>query len=88
MALDSICSDGWCVLEWHEESVNVISLDRVLIPYVSSLSGVLVFPTCLSSSFPIAYCPRTGHGASGIIVPTRTIPQVDKLNWCKGSHDV
>ena len=66
----------------------VLSVDIVLIPYVTSLSGVLRFPTGLSSSFPIAYCVRAGHGPSGVIVPTRTIPRVDKLNWCKGSHDV
>jgi hypothetical protein len=67
---------------------TVLSVDTVLIPYVTSLSGVLGFPTGLSSSFPIAYCVRAGHGASGVIVPTRTIPRVDKLNWCKDSHDV
>lgn len=66
----------------------VLSVDIVLITYVTSLSGVLVFPTYLSSSFPIAYFPCIGHGARKVIVPTRTIPQVDKLNWCKGSHDV
>jgi hypothetical protein len=66
----------------------VLFVDTVLITYVTSLSGVLVFPTCLSSSFPIAYLPRTGHGARKVIIPTRTIPRVDKLNWCKGSHDV
>jgi hypothetical protein len=66
----------------------VLSVDTVLITYVTSLSGVLVVPTCLSSSFPIAYLPRTGHGARKVIVPTRTIPRVDKLNWCKGSYDV
>jgi hypothetical protein len=66
----------------------VLSVDTVLITYVTSLSGVLVFPTWLSSSFPIAYFPRTGHGARKVIVPTLTIPLVDKLNWCKGSHDV
>ena len=66
----------------------VLSVDTVLITYVTSLSGVLVVPTCLSSSFPIAYLPRTGHGARKVIVSTRTIPRVDKLNWRKGSHDV
>ncbi len=66
----------------------VLSVDTVLITYVTSLSGVLVVPTCLSSSFPVAYLPRTGHGARKVIVPTRTIPRVDKLNWWKGSHDV
>jgi hypothetical protein len=66
----------------------VLSVDTVLITYETSLSGVLGFVTCLSSSFPIAHYPRTGHGARKVIVPTRTIPRVDKLNWCKGSHDV
>ena len=66
----------------------VLSVDTVLITYVTSLSGILVIPTWLSSAFPIAYLPRTGQGARKVIVPTGTIPQVDKLNWCKGSHDV
>jgi hypothetical protein len=66
----------------------VLPVDAVLITYVTSLSSVLVFPTCLSSSFPIADLPGTGHGARKVIVPTLAIPRVDKLNWCKGSHDV
>jgi len=66
----------------------VLSVDTVLITYVTSLSGILVIPTWLSSAFPIAYLPRTGQGARKVIVPTGTIPQVDKLNWCKSSHDV
>ena len=58
----------------------VLSVDIVLITYVTSLSGVLIIPTYLSSFFPITYLPRTGHGARKIIILTRIIPRVNKLN--------
>ena len=47
---------------------------------MTSLSGILVFLICLSSSFLIAYLPRISHGAKKVIIPTRTILRVNKLN--------
>jgi hypothetical protein len=58
----------------------VLSIDIVLITYVTSLSGVLVFLIWLSSSFPIAYFPYISYGARKVIIPTLIIPLINKLN--------
>jgi hypothetical protein len=51
----------------------VLFIDIVLITYVTSLSGILIIPTYLSSSFPIAYLPYTGHSARKVIILIRII---------------
>jgi hypothetical protein len=58
----------------------VLLIDIVLITYVTSLSSVLVFPTCLSSFFLIVDLPGIGHSARKVIIPTLAIPRVNKLN--------